>query len=99
MAQLPKLTFFPLGNADCCLIDLQNDKKVLFDYAVMRDTGDRYDKRIDLPRKLRRIWRRRRWTRMKSWPLLTLMMTIRMGPTNFFTLIMRQRAKAKIGSR
>ena len=53
MAQLPKLTFFPLGNADCCLIDLQNDKKVLFDYAAKRDTADRYDKRIDLPRKLR----------------------------------------------
>ena len=41
-----KLTFYPLGNADCCLIDLNNGQKMLFDYA---DVGDS----IDLPAKLR----------------------------------------------
>src|SRR5262245_2476638 len=50
---MPKLTYFPLGNADCCLIDLQNGKKVLFDYAATRDPFDKTDKRIDLPKKLR----------------------------------------------
>ena len=43
---MPKLTFYPLGNADCCLIDLENRQKILFDYA---DVGDS----IDLPEKLR----------------------------------------------
>jgi hypothetical protein len=50
---MPKLTFFPLGNADCCLIDLKNGKKVLFDYAAKRDPDDDDDKRIDLAEKLR----------------------------------------------
>jgi hypothetical protein len=50
---MPKLTFFPLGNADTCLIDLQNGKKILFDYAAMRNASDEDDKRIDLPAKLR----------------------------------------------
>ena len=30
---MPKLTFYPLGNADTCLIDLADGRKVLFDYA------------------------------------------------------------------
>lgn len=30
------MTFFPLGNADCCLIKLANGRRLLFDYA---DTG------------------------------------------------------------
>jgi hypothetical protein len=50
---MPKLTFYPLGNADCCLINLQNDKRVLFDYAAMRDPKNEDDKRIDLPKELR----------------------------------------------
>ncbi|MCB0713101.1 MAG: hypothetical protein KDD67_12290 [Ignavibacteriae bacterium] len=48
------LTFFPLGNADCCRIDLGNGKKILFDYANMRCSDDENDKRIDLPSELRR---------------------------------------------
>jgi hypothetical protein len=48
-----KMTFYPLGNADCCLIDLQNGKKVLFDFGAQRDPEDEKDKRIDLPAKLR----------------------------------------------
>ena len=43
-----KLTFFPLGNADCCLIDLDNKKKILFDYADCKDPDDEDDLRIDL---------------------------------------------------
>jgi hypothetical protein len=50
---MPKLTFYPLGNADCCLIDLANGKKILFDYANMRDPNDEDDRRFDLPKALR----------------------------------------------
>ena len=50
---MPKLTFFPLGNADTCLIDLANGKKLLFDYSDERDPNDPDDKRIDLPKALR----------------------------------------------
>ena len=48
-----KLTIYPLGNADCCLIDLENRQKILFDYANVRDSDDDDDLRIDLPEKLR----------------------------------------------
>jgi hypothetical protein len=48
-----KLTFFPLDNADCCLIDLDNGQKLLFDYAAKRKENDDSDLRIDLPAKLR----------------------------------------------
>lgn len=50
---MPRLTFYPLGNADCCLIDLANGKKILFDYANVRDPNDKNDLRCDLPSKLR----------------------------------------------
>jgi hypothetical protein len=43
-----KITFFPLGNADSCRIDISNGKKFLFDYANRRDPKDKEDKRIDL---------------------------------------------------
>jgi hypothetical protein len=48
-----KLTFFPLGNADTCRIDLSGGEKLLFDYAAMRCVDDDDDKRIDLPAELR----------------------------------------------
>ena len=48
-----KLTFFPLGNADCTLIDLECGKKILFDYANMRDPDDENDLRCDLEQELR----------------------------------------------
>lgn len=48
-----KLTFFPLGNADCCRIDTSGGRKLLFDYADMRDPKDKKDKRIDLPAELK----------------------------------------------
>ena len=50
---MPKLTFYPLGNADTCLIDLANGKKLLFDYSDERDPNNSDDKRIDLPHALR----------------------------------------------
>ena len=49
---MPKLTFYPLGNADCCLIDLKNGKKLLFDFANMRDPNNKDDLRCDLPKEL-----------------------------------------------
>lgn len=48
MFDLHKITFFPLGNADCCLIDLANGYKLLFDYAQCRKVDDTADLRIDL---------------------------------------------------
>jgi hypothetical protein len=50
---MPTLTFYPLGNADCCRIDLTNGEKLLFDYADMRSKDDPSDKRVDLPVVLR----------------------------------------------
>jgi len=49
-----KITIFPLGNADSTRIDLEGGKKLLFDYADMRDESDSSDKRVDLPKELRR---------------------------------------------
>lgn len=48
-----KVTFFPLGNADSCRIKLENGKRVLFDYANMRNPDDENDLRCDLPKLLR----------------------------------------------
>jgi len=48
-----KITFYPLGNADTCRIDLANGKMLLFDYANVRDNIDKYDLRIDLEKTLR----------------------------------------------
>jgi hypothetical protein len=47
-----KLNFFPLGNADTMRIDLADDRKVLIDYAAMRN-GAAEDRRCDLPEELR----------------------------------------------
>lgn len=47
------LTFHPLGNADCTRIDFADGKKMLIDYADMRNDADDTDKRIDLPTELR----------------------------------------------
>lgn len=50
---MPKLTFYPLGNADCCKIDLADGRKMLFDYADCKDKEDEDDLRIDLAKALR----------------------------------------------
>lgn len=55
------LTFFPSGNADTTRIDLHNGRKILFDYAHMRNENGRRDwygkeiedKRIDLKKVLK----------------------------------------------
>lgn len=49
-----KITFHPLGNADCTRIDLADGRKMLVDYADMRNSKDPADKRIDLPTELKR---------------------------------------------
>lgn len=48
-----KLTFHPLGNADCTRFDLADGKKMLVDYADMRNADDPWDRRIDLPTELK----------------------------------------------
>jgi hypothetical protein len=50
---MPTVTFFPIGNADTCLIELDNDRRVLFDFADMRNRDDEGDKRCDLEKELR----------------------------------------------
>lgn len=48
-----KITFYPIGNADCCKIDLDNGRKLVFDYAHTKSSEDGEDKRIDLAVALR----------------------------------------------
>jgi hypothetical protein len=48
-----RLTFFPLGNADCCRIDLDGGRQILLDYAAVRDPKDPNDLRCDLAKSLR----------------------------------------------
>ncbi|OGQ94913.1 MAG: hypothetical protein A2284_18905 [Deltaproteobacteria bacterium RIFOXYA12_FULL_61_11] len=48
-----KMTFFPLGNADCCRIDLECGRTILVDFAATRDPDDDDDLRCDLPELLR----------------------------------------------
>ncbi|MEO9594305.1 hypothetical protein [Rhodopirellula bahusiensis] len=50
-----KMTFYPLGsnkNADTTLIDLNNGKKLLFDFAAVANLEDAKDKGIDLSKAL-----------------------------------------------
>ena len=46
------LTFFNLGCADTCRINLRDGRRMLIDYANMRDPNDDSDKRCDLPKLL-----------------------------------------------
>ena len=45
---MAKITFYPLGNADCCLIDFDSNRKMLVDYAHCREGENEEDLRIDL---------------------------------------------------
>ena len=45
--------FFNIGNADSCLIELENGRLALFDFADMRNKDDASDKRCDLEKELR----------------------------------------------
>lgn len=51
---MPKLTFYPVGNADTFVIDLAGGEKIIFDYADRRNRSDKDDKRCDLPTELRK---------------------------------------------
>lgn len=53
MTDTAHVEFFPLGNADTLRIDLADGRKVLVDYAAMRNDDDPADKRCDLPSELR----------------------------------------------
>ena len=50
---MAKITAYPLGNADTLRLDLRDGRKVLIDYANVRNASDRTDKRIDLATELR----------------------------------------------
>lgn len=47
--------FFPIGNADTCLIELANGRRILFDFADTHNPDDSEDKRCDLEKELRDI--------------------------------------------
>ena len=47
------MTLFPLGNADCCRIELDCGRTILIDFADTRDADDNDDRRCDLPELLR----------------------------------------------
>lgn len=48
-----QVTFYPIGNADTCFIELKNGRRILFDYANTHDPNDPDDKRIDLEKEVR----------------------------------------------
>lgn len=50
---MPTMTFFHLGNADSCRIDLDGGEKILFDFGHQKDVGDQEDLRCDLAGELR----------------------------------------------
>lgn len=50
---MTNMVFYPLGNADCCHITTSNDKKILFDYAHVKEAENEEDRRCDLATILR----------------------------------------------
>jgi Predicted hydrolase (metallo-beta-lactamase superfamily) len=50
---MPKITFYPVGNGDTCLIDLNCGKKMLFDYAQYYQDDNDENHCIDLATELR----------------------------------------------
>lgn len=45
---MANITFYPLGNADCCLIKTNHGHRIVFDYADKKNRDDKNDKRIAL---------------------------------------------------
>ena len=45
---MARVTFYPIGNTDCCLIRLDNDKSFVFDNSDMHNPDDLEDKRMPL---------------------------------------------------
>jgi ribonuclease BN (tRNA processing enzyme) len=50
---MAKITFYPLGNADSYLIQTDQDKFFLFDFAEMKNPEDASDKRMPLEKNLK----------------------------------------------
>lgn len=50
---MAQIIFFPLGNADSIFIKLNNDKKLLVDYAHSKSGEDEDDEKLDLATELR----------------------------------------------
>lgn len=48
-----KVTFYPIGNADCCKVDLENGRNLLFDFAHRTNGECEDDPKIDLAETLR----------------------------------------------
>jgi hypothetical protein len=49
-----RITFYPIGNADCCKVELEDGRLLLFDYAHTAKAEDDEDPRIDLEKTLRK---------------------------------------------
>lgn len=45
---MTEITFYPLGNADCCLIKTGTGKVIAFDFADMHVPTDKFDRRLPL---------------------------------------------------
>ena len=50
---MPKVTFYPLGNADSIKVDFADGRNMLIDYCHRKDANDEDDKRIDLADRLK----------------------------------------------
>lgn len=50
---MAKITYYPLGNADCCVIRLDNGKLFVFDYADMHNPDNDDDRRMPLKENFR----------------------------------------------
>ena len=51
---MPKITFYPVGNADSTLIELENGKNMLIDYAHSKSADECGDEKVMLKRELMR---------------------------------------------
>ncbi len=49
------ITFYPLGNADCSLIEFADGRLMLIDYYKGKDNDDEEDRRVKLPEELNEI--------------------------------------------
>ena len=52
---MSKLTCYPIGNANCILIELDNGQLILFDYANPGDSKNGDDKRIDTATEIKAV--------------------------------------------
>jgi hypothetical protein len=94
-----RLNFFPLGNADCCRIDLANGQQILIDYAAMRDSDDKSDLRIDLPTVLRQDLEERKRDYYDAVAFTHLDDDHIRGSSNFFYLEHAQKYQEDVGGK